>query len=204
MRQSHGHGIASASQAHRGRLAAVLAVTSSVLVVEVIGAILSDSLALLADAGHMLTGVAGIGVALLAIWFAARPATPERTFGYYRLEILAAVVNAVLLFGVAGFVLVEAWQRLRDPPEVASGLMLAMAAVGLATNGWLLRDAVDVLLEATPKGVDLAEMRRHLVETPGSWTCTTCTPGPSPAACRSCRSTSCWPRTPTAARCWIS
>ena len=229
MAPDHDH---SAAAAHRGRLAAVFAITLAVLVVEVVGAALSDSLALLADAGHVLTDGAGIGLALLAIRFAARPATLQRTFGYYRLEILAAVVNAVLLFGVAGFVLVEAWRRLFDPPEVASGLMLAVAAVGLVANAvsmWLLRggqrhslnmrgaylevlgdllgsvavlaaavviavtgfqaadpiasaliallilprtwrllsEAVDVLLEAAPKGVDLAEVRRHLVETPG-------------------------------------
>jgi cobalt-zinc-cadmium efflux system protein len=228
----HGIGVASASQAHRGRLAMALAITSTILVVEVIGGLVSGSLALLADAGHMLTDVAGISLSLFAIWFAARPATPERTFGYYRVEILAAVVNAVLLFGVAAFVLLEAWERLREPPEVASGLMLVVALVGLTANAvsmwllrrgqaeslnlrgaylevfgdllgsvavliaaaviavtgfqaadpvasaliglfilprtwWLLRDAVDVLLEATPKGVDLAEVRRHLVETPG-------------------------------------
>jgi cobalt-zinc-cadmium efflux system protein len=225
----HGH---SAAAAHRGRLAAVFTITMAVLVVEVVWSALSGSLALLADAGHVLTDGAGIGLALLAVRFAARPATPQRTFGYYRLEILAAVVNAVLLFGVAGFVLVQAWRRLFDPPEVASGLMLAVAAVGLVANAvsmWLLRtgqrqslnlrgaylevwgdllgsvavlaaavviavtgfqaadpiasaliaalilprtwrllrEAVDVLLEAAPKGVDLAEVRRHLLETPG-------------------------------------
>jgi cobalt-zinc-cadmium efflux system protein len=222
----------SATAAHRGRLSAVFAITVAVLVVEVAGAALSGSLALLADAGHVLADGAGIGLALLAIRFAARPASPRRTFGYYRLEILAAVANAVLLFGVAGFVLVEAWRRLTDPPEVASGLMLAVAAAGLAANAvsmWLLRDgqqhslnlrgaylevlgdllgsvavlaaaavialtgfqaadpiasaligvlilprtwrllreAVDVLLEAAPKGVDLAEVRQHLIGTPG-------------------------------------
>jgi cobalt-zinc-cadmium efflux system protein len=222
----------SAAAAHRGRLGAVLAITVVVLVVEVAGSALSGSLALLADAGHVLADGAGIGLALLAVRFAARPATPQRTFGYYRLEILAAVVNAVLLFGVAGFVLVEAWRRLTEPPEVASGLMLAVAAAGLVANAasmWLLRrgqaeslnlrgaylevlgdllgsvavlaaaavialtgfqaadpiasaligvlilprtwrllrEAVDVLLEAAPKGVDLAEVRRHLAETPG-------------------------------------
>jgi cobalt-zinc-cadmium efflux system protein len=229
MAHDHAH---SAAAAHRGRLTAVFAVTLVVLVVELVGAALSGSLALLADAGHVLTDGAGVGLALLAIRFAGRPATPQRTFGYYRLEILAAVVNAVLLFGVAGFVLVEAWRRLTEPPAVASGLMLAVAAVGLVANAvslWLLRDgqrhslnlrgaylevwgdllgsvavlaaaavialtgfqaadpiasaviavailprtwrllreAVDVLLEAAPKGVDLAEVRRHLVETPG-------------------------------------
>ena len=229
MAHDHQPTVAAAS---RGRLAAVLALTVAVLVVEVAGAFLSGSLALLADAGHVLADGAGIGLALLAIRFAALPASPQQTFGYYRLEILAAVVNAVLLFGVAGFVLVEAWRRLTDPPEVASGLMLTVAAAGLVANAasmWLLRDgqqhslnlrgaylevlgdllgsvavlaaaamialtgvqaadpvasaliavlilprtwrllreAVDVLLEAAPKGVDLAEVRRHLVETPG-------------------------------------
>ena len=229
MAHDHHH---SAAAAHRGRLRAVFAITVAVLVVEVAGAALSDSLALLADAGHVLADGAGIGLALLAIRFAARPATPQRTFGYYRLEILAAVVNAVLLFGVAGFVLIEAWRRLTEPPEVASGLMLAVATVGLVANAvsmWLLRggqqqslnlrgaylevwgdllgsvavlaaaaviavtgfqaadpiasvligvailprtwgllrEAVDVLLEATPKGIDVEEVRRHLVETPG-------------------------------------
>src|SRR4029450_13798284 len=140
-RMAHDHH-QSAAAPRRGRGRAVFAITVAVLVVEVAGAALSDSLALLADAGHVLADGAGIGLALLAIRFAARPATPQRTFGYYRLEILAAVVNAVLLFGVAGFVLIEAWRRLTEPPEVASGLMLAVAAVGLVANAvsmWLLR-----------------------------------------------------------------
>src|SRR5688500_12442147 len=138
---SHEHTWSSAA-GHRGRLTAVFAITVVILVVELVGAALSGSLALLADAGHVLADGAGIGLALLAIRFAARPASPQRTFGYYRLEILAAVVNAVLLFGVAGFVLVEAWRRLTDPPEVASGLMLAVACFGLVANAvsmWLLR-----------------------------------------------------------------
>ena len=125
----HSHSV-SAGAAHRGRLIAVLAITSGVLIAEVIGAALTGSLALLADAGHMATDVAGILLAVLAVTFASRPATPERTFGYYRLEILAAVLNAVLLFGVALFILFEAWQRWSDPPEVAGGLMLAFATVG--------------------------------------------------------------------------
>jgi cobalt-zinc-cadmium efflux system protein len=231
----HGHG-QSAARAGRGRLLAVFFVSLAILVVEVVGGLVTGSLALLADAGHMLTDVAGIGLALLAIWFAGRPATPERTFGHYRFEILAAVVNAVLLFGVAVVVLVEAWRRLADPPEIASGGMLAVALVGLAANAssvWLLRhgqaeslnlrgaylevlgdlfgsaavvvaavviqvtgfraadalasvllgvlilprtwsllrDAVDVLLEATPKGVDLAAVRRHILEAPGVADC---------------------------------
>jgi cobalt-zinc-cadmium efflux system protein len=189
-------------------------------------------LALLADAGHMFTDVAGILLAVLAVTFAARPATLERTFGHYRLEILAAVVNAVLLFGVAGYILIEAWQRWFDQPQVEGGVMLVFAVVGLVANlagllvlragskdslnvrgaylevlgdtlgsvaviaaavvitatGWtradvvasvavalmilprtwsLLREAVDVLLEATPRGVDLEQVRRHLLDVPG-------------------------------------
>ncbi len=231
MGHGHGHGL-SAGGLHRSRLLTVLGITSVVLVAEIIGAALTGSLALLADAGHMFTDVAGITLAVLAVTFASRPATEERTFGYYRLEILAAVVNAVLLFGVAFFILWEAIQRWRDQPEVQGGLMLVFALIGLvanlvalfllrsgakvslnvkgayievlgdllgsaaviiaavviATTDWvradavasvavalmilprtwaLLREAVDVLLEATPRGVDMSEVRRHLLETPG-------------------------------------
>lgn len=222
----------SAAAGHRKRLIAVFGLTLSVFVVEVVGGLLSNSLALLADAGHVFTDVFGIGFALAAIWIAGRPATSERTFGFLRLEILAAVGNALLLFGVSAFVLFEAWRRLADPPEVTSGLMLAVAVVGLAANGvslyllrdaqghslnmrgaylevmgdllgsvavivaavviavtgwtqadavasvviglliiprtWaLLREALDVLLEATPKGIDLDVVREHILEAPG-------------------------------------
>ena len=112
------------SSRHQRRLAVVFAITVAVFAIEAIGGVLANSLALLADAGHMLTDVAGIGLALLAIWFASRPATLDRTFGFLRLEILAAVVNSVLLFGVAGFVLFEGFRRLAEPVEVESGLML--------------------------------------------------------------------------------
>ena len=233
--QPHGHShhiSASAGMRHRSRLVAVLVITVAVVVVQVVGAVVSDSLALLADAGHMFTDVVGLSLALLALAVSARPATPERTFGFYRVEILAAVVNAVLLIAVAGFILWEAWQRWDDPPEVRGGLMFAFATVGLVANlvgvlvlrrgaseslnvrgaylevlgdllgsvaviaaaaaialtGWeradvvasvlvalmiiprtwsLLREAVDVLLEATPRGVDLAEVRRHILEVEG-------------------------------------
>ena len=121
----------------------MLLVSFAILVVEAVGGILSNSLALLADAGHMLTDVSGVGMSLLAIWFAGRAAGPSRTFGYLRIEILAAVANAVLLFGVAMLVLFEALLRLSEPPHVASGLMLSIALVGLVANGvslLLLRD----------------------------------------------------------------
>ena len=230
----HAHGTAAA--AHRGRLATVFALTLGVFVVELVGGFVSNSLALLADAGHMFTDVAGIGLALLAIWFAGRPADEGRTFGYLRLEILAAVINAVLLFGISAFILFEAWRRLSEPPEIATGLMLAIAVAGLAANavslfllrkaqreslnmrgaylevmgdlagsvavivaavvialtGWswadvvasvvigllilprtlaLLRDATNVLMESTPKGVDMDHVRRHILDAPGVVDC---------------------------------
>ena len=130
---SHGPSISTGGM-HRRRLLVVLGITSTVLVAELVGSAITGSLALLADAGHMFTDVAGILLAVLAVTFASRPATPERTFGYYRLEILAAVVNAVLLFGVALFILWQAWQRWSNPPDVEGGLMLAFAAVGLVAN----------------------------------------------------------------------
>ena len=135
MGAGHSHGpTVSAGGQHRNRMIIVLALTTTVLVAEVIGGWITGSLALLADAGHMFTDVAGITLAILAVTFASRPATDTRTYGYYRLEILAAVINAVLLFGVAAFILVEAWRRWSEPPEVEGGLMLAFATVGLVAN----------------------------------------------------------------------
>ncbi len=232
MGAGHGHGAQSAGGQHRSKLLVVLGITAVVLVAELVGSWLSGSLALLADAGHMFTDVAGVGLAVLAVTFASRPATAKRTFGYYRLEILAAVVNAVLLFGIAVFILFEAWGRWQNPTQVEGGVMLVFAAVGLVANvvgllilrpgaseslnvkgaylevlgdllgsvavlvaagvialtGWqrvdplasvlvalmilprtlaLLRDAVDVLLEGTPKGIDLEQVRQHILTAAG-------------------------------------
>jgi cobalt-zinc-cadmium efflux system protein len=124
----------SASSRHSVRLRIVLGITVGVMIAEVIAGVISGSLALLAHAGHMLTDVAGIGLALLAIHLAARPSSDGRTYGWYRLEILAAVVNAMLLFGVAVWVLIEAWRRFTEPAEIRSGLMLVVAVVGLGAN----------------------------------------------------------------------
>jgi cobalt-zinc-cadmium efflux system protein len=125
----------------RPLLVTTLALTAAFLVVEVVAALWTGSLALLADAGHMFTDVGGLGLALFASWVASRPPTPAKTYGYYRAEILAAVVNALVLFVVAGGILVEAYQRVRTPAEVLGGPMLAVACVGLVVNGvcaWLL------------------------------------------------------------------
>ncbi|PDP86951.1 cation transporter [Glycomyces fuscus] len=226
----HGHG-ATAGAANSRRLAVVLGMMLVVAVVQVLGAAFSGSLALLADAGHTVTDSFGVALALVAVWIAARPATSRRTFGYQRAEILAAAVNALVLFVLCGFIVVEAVERLRAPADVSGPGMIAVAAFGLVVNigalfvlragaraslnvkgaylevmgdalasagviaggvvvwvtGWdrvdtlvslgiaaiivprawsLLREAVHILLEATPQGMDLSEVRDHLLGHP--------------------------------------
>lgn len=124
----------SAAGRNKKRLVIVFCLTGAYLLAELAGGWITGSLALLADAGHMLTDVGGLGLALLAIKFGERPASPERTYGYYRAEILAAVLNAVVLLGISAFILLEAYRRFRHPPEVQTGAMLAVAVVGLAVN----------------------------------------------------------------------
>jgi cobalt-zinc-cadmium efflux system protein len=130
---SHVHRESSASR-HGGRLRAALGLTGAFMLLEVVAGWATGSLALLADAGHMLTDVGGLALALFAIHMGERPATPQRTYGYYRVEILAALANALVLLLDSGFVLYEAYQRFRQPPSVASGPMLAVAAIGLFVN----------------------------------------------------------------------
>jgi cobalt-zinc-cadmium efflux system protein len=131
----HGHGAAGEGPAGSGRaLVLVLAITCSVLVVEVAGAVVSGSLALLADAGHVLTDVAGLAMALAASVLVRRPPTDRLTWGYRRAEVLAAAVQAAVLLAVGGFIVVESARRLLDPPEVASTAMVVFGAVGLAGN----------------------------------------------------------------------
>lgn len=136
----HGAGLARAGERHRGRLTAAFVVILVFFVVEVVAGLVTNSLALLSDAGHMLTDVIGLGMALAAIQLASRFADRHtevrnsHTFGLYRLEILAAFVNALLLFGVAIWVLIEATRRLFDEPEVLGVPMLIVASLGLAAN----------------------------------------------------------------------
>ncbi|HEY8470953.1 MAG TPA: cation diffusion facilitator family transporter, partial [Longimicrobiales bacterium] len=115
----------------RRRLKLVLGLTATFMAAEVVGGLLANSLALLADAAHMLADVAAVGLSLFALWFAQRPATPEKTYGYLRLEILAALVNGAALIVIALGIFYGAYQRLRSPEPVEGGLMLAVAAVGL-------------------------------------------------------------------------
>ncbi|MEV6000600.1 cation diffusion facilitator family transporter [Streptomyces griseomycini] len=239
MGAGHGHGHAhgapaggTASAAYRGRLRVALAITLGVTVVQIVGGVLADSLALVADAAHMATDALGLGMALLAIHFANRPPSGHRTFGLARAEILAALANCLLLLGVGGYVLYEAIERFVTPADTKGGLAMAFGAIGLVANlvslallmrgrkeslnvrgaflevaadalgsvavilsalvilttGWtaadpiasllialmivprtwkLLRETLDVLLEAAPKGVDMAQVRAHILATDG-------------------------------------
>jgi cobalt-zinc-cadmium efflux system protein len=226
--------MAARERVDRRPLAIALGITLAFLVVEVVGGLLTNSLALLADAGHMGTDAAALALSLFAVWLARRPATPERSFGFYRAEILAALVNAATLVAVSVYIFWEAAQRLGDPPHVAGRPMLAVAVAGLLANaasawvlsrggghqhdlntrgallhvvgdmlgsggailaaliilltGWneadpilsagigllvlwgawrLLRESVDVLLEATPPGIDPDAVKRAMGEVPG-------------------------------------
>ncbi|MFF5932734.1 cation diffusion facilitator family transporter [Streptomyces sp. NPDC012508] len=232
----HSHGgpppTGTAAAAYRGRLRIALAITLSVMVVEIVGGIVADSLALIADAAHMATDAVGLAMALLAIHFANRPPTQTRTYGFARAEILAALANCLLLLGVGTYLLYEAIQRFIEPAETKGGLAVAFALVGMVANmislsllvrgqkeslnvrgaylevladtlgsvtvlvsagiilatGWqyadpiasiliglmivprtvkLLRETLDVLLESAPKGVDMAEVRAHILALPG-------------------------------------
>ncbi|MDT0306554.1 cation diffusion facilitator family transporter [Streptomyces sp. DSM 44917] len=124
-----------AGAAYRGRLRIALAIAALLLVAELVGSALTGSLALLADAGHVATDTIGIAMALLAIHVANRPAGERRTFGYARMEILAALANCLLLLGVGGYILFEAVGRLREPTEVPGGQTILFGLLGLALNG---------------------------------------------------------------------
>lgn len=134
MGHSHSHGHDHGRGANARALTWALALTTVYLVVEVAGGILTQSLALISDAAHMFTDAAGLAIALTAVKLAQKPADARRTFGYARFEILAAALNAVLLFFVAIYILAEAYQRFVEPADVASIPMLAVAAVGLVVN----------------------------------------------------------------------
>lgn len=117
-----------------GRLVLVLTITAIFMVAEVVGGLLSNSLALLADAGHMFTDVAALGLSVFAMRLAKAPQTTKRTFGLVRLEILAALVNGAALLVISGFIFLEAWERLREPVVIDGTIMLVVAALGLAVN----------------------------------------------------------------------
>ena len=134
MGAGHSHVPKTAGGRHKGLLAMALGLTTSFMLVEVVGGLWTGSLALLADAAHMLTDAGGLALALIAINFAERPATPQKTFGYARFEVLAALTNAVVLLVVAIYILIEAYDRFTNPPEILGTPMLVVAVLGLIVN----------------------------------------------------------------------
>lgn len=130
----HFHGTLKDRRDQRRKMRWVLGITAGFMLVEVAGGILSNSLALLADAGHMFTDVGALALSLVAMRLAQRPPSPRKTYGYVRLEILAALVNGTALLFIALIILKEAWGRFRTPPEVDGPLMLVVALVGLVVN----------------------------------------------------------------------
>ena len=130
---------------HRGRggreLTIVFFMTLAFMVAEIVGGLLTNSLALLSDAGHMLTDAGALGLSLSAVWFASRPATPEKSYGYYRFEILAALINGVTLVLISLYIFYEAFYRFMEPPQVRSLPMITIASLGLIVNlvgAWIL------------------------------------------------------------------
>ena len=140
----HEHDHAHHHASNRWRLSLVLALTVIYMIAEVVGGLLTNSLALLSDAGHMLADVAALVLALLALWFAARPITPKKTYGYYRMEILAALANGVALVVISLLISFEAFERIKRPAAVGSRGLMLVAGGGLVINlisAWLLHSA---------------------------------------------------------------
>lgn len=132
--RGHNHGHSHHAPNNRKGLTIALVMTSTIMLLEFFGGLLTNSLALLADSGHMLSDAAAIALSLTAIWLAAKPANARKSYGYHRFEILAALINGVSLFIIAGFIVAEAYERFFDPPQVASGGMMLIALIGLLAN----------------------------------------------------------------------
>jgi cobalt-zinc-cadmium efflux system protein len=142
----HGHGHSSAAARNSTRLTITLVLVAVYMVAEVIGAFYTNSLALLADAGHMLSDVGALSLSLFAIWISQKPATPKHTYGYYRTEILAALINGSALVAISIYIFVEAYHRLRDPQPVLGSTVMLIATGGLVVNVtslWILHKGKD-------------------------------------------------------------
>jgi cobalt-zinc-cadmium efflux system protein len=153
-----GHSHGGGSQNVRA-LATALAITATYTVAEVIGGLITGSLALLADAGHMLSDNFSLGLALFAFWLSAKPPTPERSFGYKRAEILAALANGVTLVAISIWIFYEAYHRFQDPPEILGGWMMAVAVMGLFVNV----AAAWVLMRSEAESLNLQGALRHVL-----------------------------------------
>jgi len=130
----HTHGTLSLISTNQRRLLVALSITGLMTIVELAGGLISNSLALIGDAGHMFTDTLALGLSLFALNLARRPANQTKTYGYYRAEILAALVNGTILIAVSGYIFYEAYRRFVEPPEVRGGLMLIVAVIGLVAN----------------------------------------------------------------------
>ncbi len=143
----HHHHFEEQREGNKKGLMIALGITTIIMVLQFFGGLITNSLALLADSGHMLSDASSLALSLVAIWFASRPASPNKTYGFYRFEILAALFNSVTLFVIAGFIIVEAYNRFFDPPTVASGTMIMIAFIGLGANllsAWFLMRKGDI------------------------------------------------------------
>ena len=155
----HAHAHAPAREGSVKALRLTLVLTATFTVVEVVGGLVAGSLALLADAAHMLSDNASLGIALFAAWLAGRPAGPSRTFGYRRAEILAALFNGVTLVALSIWIFIEAAERLGDPPEVEAGLMLGIAVAGLVAN----LVAARILQRHSAESLNVSAALRHVL-----------------------------------------
>lgn len=143
----HGHHHDHSREGNKKGLTIALLITTGIMFLEFFGGLITNSLALLSDAGHMLSDASSLALSLVAMWFATKPASPNKTFGFYRFEILAALFNGVTLFLIAGFIVFEAYERFFEPPSVSSGTMMLIASIGLIANllsAWSLLKQGDV------------------------------------------------------------
>mgnify|MGYP005830428125 CR=1 FL=1 len=143
----HGHSHEYAREGNKKGLLIALIITTGIMLLEFFGGLITNSLALLSDSGHMLSDASSLALSLAAMWFAGRASSSEKTYGYYRFEILAALFNGITLFLIAGFIVHEAYERMFDPPTVSSGTMLLIAFIGLLANllsAWALIKKGDV------------------------------------------------------------
>lgn len=156
----HNH-FAEKREGNKRGLIIALSITTIIMILEFFGGLFTNSLALLSDSGHMLSDASSMALSLVAIWFASRPPSSNKTYGYYRFEILAALFNGVTLFVIAGFIVKEAIQRFTEPPTVSSGTMIIIAIIGLAAN---LLSALALLKKADVKeNINLKSAYIHII-----------------------------------------
>lgn len=160
MAHNHDH-VHDQREGNKKGLIIALAITTGIMILEFFGGLFTNSLALLSDSGHMLSDASSLALSLIAIWFASRPPSPNKTYGYYRFEILAALFNGITLFLISGFIIYEAIQRFNEPPSVSSGTMILIASIGLIAN---VLSAVSLLKKADVKSnINMRSAYLHII-----------------------------------------